>query len=56
LGVNKGAIEAFDKAIELNPNYVEAYYGKGISFGYLGDCSESWLNRQKAMEIESAIK
>jgi hypothetical protein len=48
-----GAIVSFDKALEIDPYYVEAYINKGISLGYLGDYYGSFLNREKAMEIES---
>lgn len=33
----KGALEQFNKAIELDPRNVEAYNNRGIVFGILGD-------------------
>ena len=36
-GDRQGAIEAFSQAIELDPNYVEAYYNRGTVRYILGD-------------------
>ena len=37
LGDYRGAIADYNKAIELNPKYVKAYYNRGIAKKRLGD-------------------
>ena len=31
------ALEDYNKVIELNPNYAEAYYSRGMAYGKKGD-------------------
>ncbi len=47
----KGASDAYKKAIEINPNYFEAYDNLGWSLYELGDYSNAILNFKKALEI-----
>jgi tetratricopeptide (TPR) repeat protein len=45
------AIQAYDKAIELNPNLVLAWYNKGNAFKALGRISEADAAFAKAKEL-----
>ena len=45
------AIQAYQKAIELNPAYIEAYNNLGIIYQELGDFSGAFETYQKAIEI-----
>jgi tetratricopeptide (TPR) repeat protein len=46
------AIENFDRALEIDPNYVAALYNKGISLDKLGKHEEAALYFNKAAEID----
>ena len=48
----RGAIEDFTKAIELNPNYSEAYYNRGFSKNELKDKKGARLDWAKAKELK----
>lgn len=50
LGDYSGAIADFNKAIELNPNYV-AYFGRGLSKLSLNDINGGCLDLSKAGEL-----
>jgi len=39
------------KAIEINPNHAEAWYGKGVALGKLGKHEEALKCYEKAIEI-----
>ena len=41
LGRHEEAIEAFKKAIEINPNNAAAWYNKGVGLGNLGRYEEA---------------
>ena len=45
------AIQAYQKAIELNPTYIEAYNNLGIIYQELGDFGRALETYQKATEI-----
>jgi len=46
------AIQAFDKAIELDPNYARALYSKGSALYDQGKYNEAIEAYDKAIEIE----
>ncbi|MBA2268751.1 MAG: tetratricopeptide repeat protein, partial [Nitrosopumilus sp.] len=48
---NQEAIACYDKAIEINPQYADAYNNKGLSLYYLGDYQEAIACYDKAIEI-----
>ena len=50
-GDRQGAIEAFSQAIELNPNYVEAYYNRGRVRYVLGDHKGAIADYNEALRI-----
>jgi len=50
-GDMKGAIEDFNQAILINPNYAEAYKGRGVAKVQLGDEKEAIEDLQKAADI-----
>ena len=45
------AIEAYDKALSLKPDYYEAYNNKGVSLKDLGKISEAIKNYKKAIAL-----
>jgi tetratricopeptide (TPR) repeat protein len=46
------AIKAFDKAIEINPQYEKAWTGKGTAFALLRDYDDAIRAYDKAIEID----
>jgi Flp pilus assembly protein TadD len=46
------AIEEFDKAIQLNPLYIEAYNAQGISYDHLGEYEAAQSKYAIALEID----
>ena len=48
----QGAIEDYDKAIELDPNYAKAYNNRGAAKGNLGDNQGAIKDYDKAIEID----
>ena len=51
-GKYQEAIEHFDKAIELDPNYVDAWYNKGVVLDNLGEHEEAIECYDKALELD----
>ena len=51
LGDHKGAIQDYNKAIELNPNYALAYGLRGLSKIKLGQKDSGCLDLSKAGEL-----
>jgi tetratricopeptide (TPR) repeat protein len=47
-----GAEEEFQRAIELNPGYVEAYHWRGTLFSMLGRHAEALREKNKALAID----
>ena len=47
----KGAIEDYTKAIEINPNYSNAYKNRGASKENLGDLSGACADWRKAANL-----
>ena len=52
----KEAIEDFDKAIEINPNFAEAYRGRARVKEILGDTEGARQDRKTADKIERSSK
>jgi tetratricopeptide (TPR) repeat protein len=48
------AIQAYDKAIEINPQNSEAWNNKGTALGILGKYNEALLAFEKAITINSS--
>jgi tetratricopeptide (TPR) repeat protein len=46
------ALKTFDKALELNPNYAEAWANKGIVFGKLNRHEDALKTFDKALELK----
>ena len=49
----RDAIRDFTKAIELYPNYFEAFFNRGFSKGALDDIEEAIKDLTKAIELNS---
>ena len=52
LGRYEEAIKCFEKAIELKPDFAEAYYNKGASLGMLKRLDEALKCFEKAIELK----
>ena len=50
-GEYEKAIECFDKAIELNPNYADAYYDRGLTYYQLKRYEKAIEDYNKAIEL-----
>ena len=48
----EAALKAFDKAIEINPEYHQAWYNRGIALGKLGRLEEAVTSYDKANQIK----
>lgn len=46
------AVSDCNRAIELDPNYVKAYYRRGLALKELNDIAEARRNLLKALELE----
>ena len=51
LGELRRAIEDYDTAINLDPNYADAYYGRGLAYGQLGRVDEAIADLARASEL-----
>jgi len=51
LGAYRGAIEDYNKAIEINPKSADAYYGRGLAKLGLGQKDSGCLDLSKAREL-----
>jgi tetratricopeptide (TPR) repeat protein len=51
-GNNKAAVEYFQKAIALNPNFSGAYFSQGVSYGQLGQYQEALNQINRALKLE----
>lgn len=51
-GNNKAAVQYFQKAIALNPNFSGAYFSQGVSYGQLGQYPEAIDQINKALKME----
>ena len=47
----KSSIAAFTKAIELNPQFAEAYHKRGLRYQSLGDDRQALIDLKKAAQL-----
>jgi protein O-mannosyl-transferase len=52
LGNYSRAIEDYDRAIEINPQYSEAYNNRGVAYGKLGNYRRAIEDYDRAIEID----
>ena len=45
------AIEDYTKAIELNPNYTDAYYNRSLVYNYKGDLDRALNDLNRAIQL-----
>jgi tetratricopeptide (TPR) repeat protein len=48
----KGAIEDYNQALKLNPEYPDAYYGRGATKSYLGDYKAAIADYNQALKLK----
>ncbi len=51
-GNNKAAIQYFQKAIALDPNFSRAYFSQGVSYGQLGQYQKAIAQIDRALKME----
>ncbi|MGD2186349.1 MAG: tetratricopeptide repeat protein [Desulfobacterales bacterium] len=51
-GNNKAAVQYFQKAIALNPNFSGAYFSQGVSYGQLGEYQKAIAQINRALKLE----
>ena len=51
----KKARDCYEKAIEINPNYAEAYYNLGVIFGVLGEYQKAKDCFEKAIQLNPGL-
>ena len=51
-GNNKAAIQYFQKAIALDPNFSGAYFSQGVSYGQLGQYQKAIAQISRALKME----
>jgi tetratricopeptide (TPR) repeat protein len=51
-GNNRAAVQYFQKAIALNPNFSGAYFSQGVSFGQLGEYQTAIAQINRALKLE----
>ena len=52
LGEQRRAISDYNRAVEINPNYSEAYNNRGIAYGKLGDQRQAIPDFDRAIAID----
>ena len=56
IAVAFNAIAHYDRAIKLNPDYVDAYYNRGVAKSALGDHNGAETDFKRAIELDPALK
>jgi tetratricopeptide (TPR) repeat protein len=51
-GNNKAAVQYFQKAITLDPNFSGAYFSQGVSYGQLGEYVKAVAQIDRALKME----
>ncbi|MEJ2731479.1 MAG: tetratricopeptide repeat protein [Deltaproteobacteria bacterium] len=51
-GNNKAAVQYFQKAITLDPNFSRAYFSQGVSYGQLGQYAKAIARINVALKME----
>ncbi|MGD9044961.1 MAG: tetratricopeptide repeat protein [Desulfobacterales bacterium] len=51
-GNNKAAVQCFQKAIALDPNFSGAYFSQGVSYGQLGQYQKAIAQINRALKME----
>jgi tetratricopeptide (TPR) repeat protein len=49
------AIKDFSKAIRINPEFTDAYFQRGLAWGYIGNTGKSLVDRKKVWEADSSL-
>jgi len=55
LGDNKGLLKTYTKAIEKNPQYLEAYHFRGLLKALLGDHNSAIQDYDKVIELNPNV-
>jgi len=55
-GEYEEAIVELNKAIELNPEYADAYYNRGIAFDKSGEVAQAISDYEKCIELSDDLE
>ena len=56
LGLYEKAIEYYEKAIDINPNKIEAYHGRGIVYHMMSNHQKGVDDLTKALQIDNSVE
>ena len=56
MGLYEASIEYYSKAININPNKIEAYHGRGIVYHMMSAYQKGIDDLTKAIEIDTSVE
>ena len=56
LGRDRDALQSFDKALAINPNFAKSFYNRAMCYALQGETDNSLENLRQAIQINPAYK